>query len=355
MTRTITVTQNVLDLRRALGWQVDDIEMDGFLYDLGYVAQELEDKVWEVLGEKSMDAAIVWPIDPRLASIIRKCIADYPQTYASEKLSFLLLRCGHTDDFVIGALDRWNRLAFDWKARNITVNRIESLLADAGLPRKIPDELASLLASWIANPLTTFSWYGSFEVRILEALFGNRAVFTNLDSDFIDSHARLFSSLFTGLDLQSEVRDVAQYESAEWARAPAPVFVQEYMNQNFPDWDSCVHFSFRGGSYVFPVVLEPRLNGEQVLANFDAFMEMLGRPERAFRVDYDRDNWQDAAAYVVGNAQALPSALQELGIVLLSTNPSAHTVIDSGFGAEPFIYSAIPQIARTGSQETHLK
>lgn len=346
MTRTISVTQNVLDLRSALGWPVDDIEMDGFLYDLGYVAQELEDRIYEEFGERSLDAGFVLPIDPTLASIIRKCIGDYPQTYASEKLSFFLLRGGYSDDLVVGALDKWSRLTFDWKARNITVGRIESLLADAGLPRKIPEELASLLASWIVNPLTQFSEY--WDVKILKALLGDRAVHTSLDSDYIDRDARFFSSLFTGLDLRSEVENVDQYCCPDWGTAPAPVFLQEYMDQNFPDWDCCVHFSYRGASYAFPVVHGSRLKDDQVLANFDAFMEKLGRPERAFRIDYDRENWQDAGAYVVGTPQALPRAFQELGILLLSASPSAHTTIDFGLGAEPFIYSGVPQIARVG-------
>jgi hypothetical protein len=315
--------------------------------DIAYCATEIENQIYREIGpEADKDTTQAWPIEPQIADAFRACMREYPRTCVSEDFSRLLLRCGFDDPEIIDALNWSDRMFFKWKNKGVTVNRVRSLLARAGLPDDISGNERAKLESWIERPIS-----GAFDYGVIHTIFGRRVIGFNLRDDDLDNNANLFRKLFRGLDLESRITSARQCDDYDWGEGVDASYESfqkadgEAWQPFYDDRRILVTFLFGNSNYVFFVDSEPPLVNEQdVLSNFDAFMLLQGRKERAFRFNEYWGEWQEGGSFIVGEPQGLREMVGELEIEILSASPEAQSSVDFRLGDPPMPYGAQPTL-----------
>ena len=200
----------------------------------------------------------------------------------------------------------------------ISVEIIKSLLKESHLPFEIPEVNCRRIESWIKNPNSAIEC----EQEVLEAIFGPSLIICYLSDPDAEANVILFSNLVCKVETLNEMVD-ATWFSIHDSRKNSEINFENFRKSEGAKWQrfyaecnfDIVKFNFRNIDYVFYVeACLARLDINSIMCNFDAFMKLLGRKERVFRINVIEHWWDDGAVFIVGAPSRLEKLMDSLGL-----------------------------------------
>lgn len=270
----------------------------------------LTNALYRKLGaERYADVDVPWPVDPAMETALRACMRDYGGE-AGYQIARFLVRCGKRDAEVIAGLDPWSQLMFRLRAENMTVEQLEDLIREGGIPGGFTQAARAELRGWIARPETCLHMDSS----ILGALFGERYVGMEIGgSDDFPPNDKLFAALVNSVGVDPPVCDARQYFSEDYDDARLAEYAR--LSQGLDEATGIVAFNHGGRAYSFTFNGDwTRGDLEGVMRNAEEFLERLGRPERVFRWRANMAYWDAVADLTLADPKAFAALVERLGL-----------------------------------------
>jgi hypothetical protein len=308
-------------LLQACARSLDVHAVDGLI--AGLQEPELVSDVTKVLASAPRNGR-----DPEIEAALLAVLKSGCPAWVAANVAATLLAMGNTDDASLAALDPWGATDFRWQQQGITPVEVARRLTEAGAIAGISEQaLAAIGQRKAASLVLHLLSHDAKDVRV---------ALGTIRSNCSPEHHELFSQLARIVRPPLQIESISEItahevETVQDAGSAGLMMMQEGVSKPVPQHlvagiplvsisDTRRRVTVRSEGREFAFTVSPpgafTMDVAGVLAGFNDIMKQIGREERAFQLDWERDDTRDHGYFLCAREEPFLKAAADLCIPL---------------------------------------